>query len=413
MSEKIRLSLIFLLCFSTRTLFKLLSGFSNYELFVDAHRYDVLSDRILSGNYDLDIVAYITAPFYCYTLAGIKAIFNGHWESATVIFQFILISISAIYIYRIGRLLFENISIGVIASMIYIFYPLTLWYNFTFTQETTFQAYFIFFCFYFLKFQKHKELKDIILAGLSFSLALLTKSHALMLLPFLFMALLMKKEIKALLVFGSILWLSILPHGILNKKLHNVFTISSHGNASFFLLGHSDQTYECLIKRAGNFDAFSAEGCNPNFVFDKTYEFEGLGYVNQWSPNKRNSQRLKLALKWIQDNPNKFFKLKMHGLQRFILPGLDFKQFKFKYWILSFIMGLFIYIPGYITIFKSVRKEWQDHVLIVSILAVIAAIFIIFFPVNRFRVITLEPLLIVYAASFYFGKIKKWLPQLK
>ena len=92
---------LFFLCLLVRILFKVLSGYDNYELFVDAHRYDILSTQILQGNYNLDIVAYLSAPLYSYTLAVTKLLSSHYWQAIAVGYQFILISLSTVYIYKI------------------------------------------------------------------------------------------------------------------------------------------------------------------------------------------------------------------------------------------------------------------------------------------------------------------------
>ena len=60
----------------TRIGFKWLSGADNFQLFYDSSRYDMLSNRIVNGNYNLDVTAFITAPFYPYFLATTKYLFG-------------------------------------------------------------------------------------------------------------------------------------------------------------------------------------------------------------------------------------------------------------------------------------------------------------------------------------------------
>lgn len=398
---------LFILCLIVRILFKVVSGYDNFELFVDAYRYDILSTQILHGNYDLDIVAYLSAPLYSYTLAAIKLLFSDYWQAIAVTYQFILISISAAYIYKITLHLFENKLQSIVASLMYIFYPLTLWLNFTFTQETTFQAYFIFFIYHFLKCTKERNNKHLLLSTLFFSLALLTKSHILILIPFLSFIFLVNKNLKYAILFPFIIFLYTIPHGLVNLKMHDVYTFSSHGNASFFLLGHSDQTYYCLTERAGELGEFSVYGCDPSFVFDTDYVDPIYGKMNQLPVRQRDQIRKEMAFSWIKNNPSKYLDLKLIGIERFILPGLDRRQYRKSYWLLSFIMGLMIYVPAYFYLYKKLKDNWKEHLLLPSIIIIIGAIFIVFFPVNRFRVITLEPLLIVYASCYYH----RWVPK--
>lgn len=405
MSDRRIIYSLFFLCLIVRILFKALSGYDNYELFVDAHRYDILSTQILYGNYNLDIVAYLSAPLYSYTLAFFKSISMNYWETITVAYQFIMISISAVYIHKIALHLFKNKLQGIVAALVYIFYPLTLWLNFTFTQETTFQAYFIFFIYYFLICIDSKRFTSLILSTLFLSLALLTKSHILILIPFISLIFIANRNLKYAILFPLIVFIYTIPHGLVNLKLHDIYTFSSHGNASFFLLGHSDETYYCLTERAGDLGEFSVYGCDPSFVFDTSYVDHTYGKINLLPVRQRDQLRKKIAFDWIKNNPTKYLKLKLIGIERFLLPGLDRRQYRFSYFSLSLIIGLLIYIPGYYHLYNQLRTGWKRHLLLPSIVVVIGAIFIVFFPVNRFRVITLEPLLIVYASCFYIKLI--------
>ncbi len=402
---------VFFLCLLVRVLFKVISGYDNFELFGDSYRYDNLSQQIVGGNYNLDIIAYISAPLYPYTLALCKWISIGHWQEIAVGFQFLLIGLSSVCIYKIAYLLFQKRALSLMTGLIYIFYPLTLWYNFTLTQETSFQAYFIFFIYFFLVHLRSDRSRDTILASCFFSLALLTKSHVIILIPFLLWMMYKTTSPKNILLFLICVFVFVLPHGLVNKRIHNVFTISSHGNASLFLLGHSDETYSCFTNPERVGDNNVARICDPSFVFDKEYVFAGYGKVNAGSPRIRNEMRLKIALNWIVDNPKKFFALKFFALKRYLLPGLDWQYYSRPVWLISFVSGLLLYLPAYVFLWVH-RRQWKKHALLLSLIVTIAIIFFVFFPINRFRVITLEPLLAVYAAPFYLSIIKKWFPRL-
>jgi len=398
---------LFVLCLITRILFKFFSPYDNYQLFLDSHRYDELSQRIIEGNFNLDVTSYIIAPLYPYTLALFKSLSGLHWQSLVTAYQFLLVSFSAVYIYKISWQLFKKEAPAMLSALMYIFYPLTLWYNFTLVQETSFQAFFIFFIFHFLNICEKASVKNIFLGSLFFSLALLTKSHILILAPLLFLILSVQKKIKAGILFMTFVLSATIPHGLVNKKIHDVYTFSSQGNASLFLLGHNDIAYPCLMGSSGPMGDISTPGCDPDIVFDPNFEVEGYGKINLENPKVRNSLRFKVALDWIKSNPQKFIKLKWHGLKRFILPGLDYNAYSFKFWFLSFFAGLLIYIPAYWNIFKKAKSQIKNHLLVLSIILLTATVFIIFFPINRFRVITLEPFLIVYAGLFYGKWYKK------
>jgi len=228
-----------------------------------------------------------------------------------------------------------------------------------------------------------------------------------MLMPFVSFIFIVNRKLLYAFLFPCIVFLYTIPHGLVNLKLHDIYTLSSHGNASFFLLGHSDQTYDCIIKRAGHVGEFSAFGCDPSFVFDRNYQDSKYEKINQLSVRERDKLRKKMAFDWIRKNPKKYLNLKLIGIERFILPGLDRRQYNFSYWLFSLLAGIAIYIPGYLFLYHKIKESWKEHLLLPSVIIIIGAIFIIFFPVNRFRVITLEPLLIIYASYYYAYWINK------
>ncbi|NNE15641.1 MAG: DUF2079 domain-containing protein [Saprospiraceae bacterium] len=401
---------LFSVCLISRILFKWYSGFDNFELFTDSLRYDMLSDRIMEGDANMDMVAYLIAPLYPYLIALIKWAFGSHWEGILIAFQFVIVAISSVYIYKITYLIFKSEGKSLVAGLIYIFYPLTMWYNFTIVQETVFQCFFIFFIYHFLKsFRKHSK-KDIYPAVIFFGLALLTKSHIIILIPIIMVLTFYYSNWKQVAISLGVLFIMVIPHGIVNYKKHNVFTISSYGNGSFFLLGNSEYTYDCITNPKGEMGKYSKAICDPSSVFDKDFVFGHYGQINLLPHKERNKKKFEYSINWIKSNPQKFIKLKWHGLQRFILPGLDYKVYNFKYWIVSFISGLLIYIPGLYFAFQKLKKKELDGLLLFSIYGLCAIIFIVFFPVNRFRVVTLEPFLIIYASGFYYNFIKKYYP---
>mgnify|MGYP007073228164 FL=1 len=125
---------IFLLFFITRVGFKWVSGFDNFELHADTLRYDQLSDNILQGNFNLDVVAFIVAPLYPYFLAFIKWGFGSQWEFWAVALQLSIVSLSGVYLYRLAILLFQKTRIALFAAFAYCFFFFTILLNFSFTH---------------------------------------------------------------------------------------------------------------------------------------------------------------------------------------------------------------------------------------------------------------------------------------
>ena len=398
---------IFLVCLLSRLLFKVVSGYDNFELFGDAPRYDMLSDRIISGNFDLDIVAFIPAPLYIYFIALCKLIAPINWQIIAVTIQFFLVSLSSIYIYKLTLLLSKSTYQSILAAGIYILYPFTLYYNFTISQETLFQSFFIIFTYYFFFHLISKTTQHLAISALVFAGAWLTKSHITILIPFILLILLKKSSLKAVVLFLSIIFICTIPHGLINLKLHDVYSFSSYGSQSLLLAGHSDETYPCLTSDYYNHPELDEEVCDLNVIFHKPYILKNFGNINSLPIKERNKKWREAAFYWIKNNPAKFWNLKWNGIKRFILPGLDYRVYNFLPWLLSFILGLLIYIPAYLVLFQKLKNDFWVHAISLAIIISIAVIFIGFYPQNRFRIITLESILIVYASFCYWRLLQK------
>ena len=402
--------ILFCFCLLTRISFKLISGANNFELFPDAHRYDQVSELLIQGKWSMDVNAYIIAPLYPLFLALAKMISGNCWEITAVTIQFLMISLSAIWIYRLSFLLSKSEFISTITALIYILYPLTLWYNFTLVQETLFQSLFIGSIYYLVKSGKSSIDRDFILSIILLALSILTKSHIIIALPFLAVWILKFKTLKHLIQTSLIVIMICMPNTILNYLNYNIVSLSSSGSSTLLLLGHSDQTYPCLINTAGQLEGRHAQGCDADFVFEPNFDNESWATINKMNPQQRFKERKKMALNWIKNNPDKYIDLKLHGLLRFLKPGLDRKQYQFHIWLTTFLMGMLIYIPAIIELTRKQNRVEKSFKFLCWILVLtVFLIFMIFLPINRFRVVTLEPALIVLAGIYYGRYIKKWL----
>ena len=95
---------------------------------VDEQRYLILSDQILTGNFDLDAGSFLCAPFFPYFLAGLKYVSTNHWYELLFILQVFVSSLCVFSFYKIGLYLFENKNIALISALIYAVYPDTFVY---------------------------------------------------------------------------------------------------------------------------------------------------------------------------------------------------------------------------------------------------------------------------------------------
>jgi hypothetical protein len=301
--DKFTYIILFLATFTSRIVFKLLSGYDNFELFGDSVRYDILSDRILDGNTDLDFIAFIISPLYPYTLALFKTLSASNWELIAVSFHFFLVSLSVVYLTKLSDLLFKHKVISILSGVLYMLYPMTLFYNFTLSQETSFQAYFIIAAYFLVKFLKDRSFLTLVKFSVLFSLSFLTKSHALMFAPWIvvlifydsqpFMSI--KSKWIQTMVVGTICFLFTVPDGINNYQIHGIYTLSGTGVKTFFHNGNSQENYDFVFKNIGLNDDQEMQ-----YIFDTTYYFEGLGKINAFPHKKKQDLHLDLAVQWIK-----------------------------------------------------------------------------------------------------------------
>jgi hypothetical protein len=396
--------ILFLATFISRIVFKLLSGYDNFELFGDSVRYDILSDRILDLNYDLDFIAFIISPLYPYTLAFIKWFAGANWEIVAVTFQFLLVSLSTVYLVKLSFLLFSDKFLSLVTGVIYIFYPMTLFYNFTLSQETTFQSYFIIFMYYFVAYLKLGDKSSLILSGVFYAFAFLTKSHILLFAPFIAVMMVyqndsvygLRKRVKDLILFGTICFIFTLPDGIHNYKIHGLYTFSGVGVKTFFYNGNSQENYDFVFHNKGIND-----DQEMSFIFDTTYVYEGLGKVNALPYKIKQDVHFAMAKNWIISNPWKFLRLKWFSMVRFFTPGVSYSKYNTALWVMSFLSSAVIFLAAYLALIKIfIHKEVHSHLYIFFLITTMLIFYLIFMPQTRFRVISLEPFYIIYAAYF-------------
>ena len=247
--------------------------------------------------------------------------------------------------------------------------------------------------------------------GFLLCLTILCKSHAASLWILMIGILFYLKRSKHLILFLASTLIFLSPLLIRNTILYDKFSYSNFAVGSMLLAGHSEQTYSCLALTAQAPQNSIQSDCELNFIFHPPYEFGSYGQINKLPPPDRDKQKIKLALDWIHDNPLKTLELKATGLLRLMIPSVDFRVYPIPIFITSLILGLLLYIPSIITIVSRWKKGQKDVLIPFLLFACVALVFVIFYPQNRFRIITLEPLLMVYAAALYYKLLKKklWL----
>ncbi len=394
--------LIFLGFFLSRCIFKWVSGYDNFELFGDSYRYDDLSNRILSGDYNLNVNAFIVAPFYPFLVAGIKLLSGDYWQLAMVCIQFAAVSMSGVWLYRLSLLLFQNKTIALTTAVFYCLFPNTLWLNYTLSQETLFQALFIG-AIYFLV-AALKNLKGaLIWSAVLFSLAFLTKSHSLLYAPFIALLFLMQQNlpfIKRLYrasLYALICLVFTLPYGLWNLRTNGLYVLSSTGFGSNYHMHHSDEGYKETFPVVDSITGHRKPGIL--FAFYPDYDFEKYGKVNQLPQKEMQVRHFQMAREWIKEHPRKFLELKWFAFRRFFTPGLSFAHYPFKLWLATLVISLPFYFLAYYGLWKAFYIHITDHWWMAFLVFTMFFFFVFFWPMSRFRTITLEPFYLMYAAS--------------
>ena len=400
---------IFTIFFLTRYFFIFLSNFNNFQLQPDSYWYDKQSNEILLGNYNLLRPLFITAPFFSYFQALIKLLFSNYWIYALEFFQVLISSISGIFFYKLSNQILICKKTSLLATIIFCFYPLTLWLVGTFTQDIWFQSFLIIFFYFFFNSLEKKSTKLLIVSSLLFSLTYLTKSHILLFSIFIPIIILFKKKInlltriKFILIFSSISFFCSLPYGLYNLAINNTYVIGSNGLGGTFLTGHNDDAYLNHLK-LNELTPEQKQKFRSNLysIYDELKPRLDIA-----SPSDKQSIMLSEGIKWVKNNPKKTYELKIYHIKRFFTPGISSYWYSFYTWLIVFIITFPIYLFAYIAICHSLIYDFNKNFWILGLIISLLFFSSFFYFSGRFRVITLEPYYIIYASNLIFKLLTK------
>ena len=398
--SRIKINLIiFTSFFLVRYIFLILSNYDNFELQPDSYWYSQQSNDVLEGNFNLLRPLFITSPFFTYFQAIVKLTFGDLWLVILEFFQVSIASISGIFFYKLALILFKCKKTSYFALVIFCFYPFTFWYVGTFTQDIWFQSFLIIFMFYFSFYLKNFRIKNLIISAIIFSLTFLTKSHILifsLFIPvsiFFIKSIELKKKILHIFLFSSICLMFTLPYGIYNLKTNGVYVFSSNGFGGLFILGHNEDAYINHIKTP---EINSLEAKRLRSVDYKI--FKNLkDKVSKSSPGEIQKIYFDEGIKWIKENPKKSKELLIFNFKRFFTPGLHKSWYDHNTWLFSLILSTPIMIFGYLGLILKL-KNFRNNAWILYIFLSLLIFSLIFYYQGRFKVITLDPLLILLSA---------------
>ena len=392
---------IFILFFITRFLFLQISEFNNFELQPDSYWYTKQSDEVLRGNFNLIKPLFITAPFFTYFQALIKFIFSSYWMGVLEILQISISSIAGIFFCKLSFQLFKKKQTAILSTILFCFYPITLWWVGSFTQEIWFQSFLIIFFYYFMKSLDENSLKLLIVSAIFFSLTFLTKSHILIFSIFIPIIILLKKnllffkKLKFIFAFIIISLVSTLPYGIYNLIVNKTYAISSSGSGGSFLVGNNEEAYLNFIK----LDEITPEQ-------KKRFSHVMFTIFDEVKPKLKNKTQPEVqkiyfseGLKWIKQNPAKAIELKINHAKNFFTPGISSYWHSYEKWLAALIFSGPLYFFAYISIVYHLISKFKENFWILGLIISMFAFTIIFYYSGRFIVITLEPYYIIFASD--------------
>ena len=381
----------------------------------DSLRYDKLSQQILDGNYNLDIGSFIVAPFYPFFVATAKVLFGTYWLLAIGCIQNFMAAVAGVYLLKILHILTPNIKSKYWLSILYAVYPFTLFYTYALLQESLFQSFYIMACYYFLKTLKPHLPQPFAVIKFSFlfSLAFLTKSHILLGVPIVFLLWTLLKEpiilkLKKIGQFCIICGVMTLPNGLYNYYHNGAYTLSSDGFAMFFFWGQSEYAYKRDVLHVSIDALFEAKIQERDTAYLLDLEGERFSedpiVVSEQRllqlPRGKNRDKYfwKSALVWIQTHPNDYFWLKVEHFRHGISPGVSSPPYSFSTWLMVLIVTLPIYFLGYVGMFNFLRQDFRGHMWSLLPFGTLLLLCSIAICSMRFRIITIEPTLLIYTA---------------
>jgi hypothetical protein len=389
-------ALIFGIAFLVRVLWALLSGLGP-EAGADFERYDQMSDNILSGNFNLETKLFIVAPLFPYTLALAKLIFGSNWFAGLGAIQILISSASVVCLAASAALIFRRHSVAMTAGLLYATCLPTLYYTQLPSQESLFQSFFVIAFYGLCLYNAHPDRRSLLILSAFFTLALLTKSHVILMIPFICTLILIRNQNAKRALAHSAICLAIIglltmPYGLYNLKANGTYVISSSGSGGFFVTAHNDDFYEWLVHTPPKGTPAYRRLADMQFA---AYTEDGI--PANASHKLRQSMYLRRALGWVARNPWKALNLRFHNLWHHLQPGYSLRYQTWRNWAVSMTFNLPIYTLAYIELLRQIKTP-RDHLPAYAVFTTMLLFVLIFYAQNRFRLITVEPIYVLYAA---------------
>jgi len=391
----------FLLTCVVRFLFIAVTGMHGYDYVpVDAKEYIDLANRALHGNFNFDLVRFVRSPLYPLYVTAHMALFGNFWEQAVTATQILLSGFTCVYVVLIADKMFVNGRVSFVTGMLYLVYVPVFYFTGSFTSECLYQFLYVAGTYHFLRFIDRKRLPEALKFSVLFTLCYLTRSDIGLFFPFIFAVIFyefrnnLRPAFASLLIFAAVLFLATLPWGLYNKKVHDVYITSSNGGKYVFYLSNSNIGYTDLVATppygSPAFKAYIA-----SFAIMDNPAFDSIMALPQAVKQDAFFHR---SLNWIKNNPAKFVQVKLMSVARLLLPGESWKHHPFSRWLISFAIGLPVYLLFYAGAFLAIRRDPRRHLWFIGKYLSTVGYVVIFLFTERFRAYSIEPFFLMYVA---------------
>lgn len=189
---------------------------------------------------------FIVPPLYPLFLSFIYLIFGEGNYLAAVIVHSIFSVLTCILIYFIGKKIF-NIKIGILSSLYFAIYPISIWWNSFFLTESLYTFFLVFFTWYLVRLFSKTNItkKELLFAGIIWGVCNLVRPNIIFFLPFLLLWIYLARKKEALKYFLLItlgMVIIIAPWILYTYMVHGLIVpIGSYGTEQLWL-GNSEFT---------------------------------------------------------------------------------------------------------------------------------------------------------------------------
>jgi 4-amino-4-deoxy-L-arabinose transferase-like glycosyltransferase len=372
----------------------------------DSIEYLELAGRIGAGNFDMGLFRFIRPPGLPAMIAATKLAWPAYWETALLCLNLLFTVGTGALLYFFCFEFFGRKRAARWALLFYVIHIPLLVYAAGIASEPASVFFSMAALLFFQKMIQDRAWKWVLLFAVSLYVAVLFRTMILAGVPVLLVTvawIAVRKGRQYLfrgLVATGIFLLLATPFGLYNQKKHGSFVISSNGGSFIFLNANSEVGY----KDAVLYEKLSAE---EQYYVKNFSEYGDRFFGPQYNqilllPQTEKQRRFQeLAWQWIRENPGKFAEAKVSNLVRLLIPGRSFRHVPFNEWLISFLIGLPLYIFCYAGIaleLSALRSNSAQRVWLLGFFAAMSAALVLYLYTYRYKVYGLEFIYIIFAA---------------